>query len=260
MKMRRLLIGVAILSLLVPDKIWAWGQKGHDVITYIAECHLTPKAKKAVRQVLGGHSMMYYSSWMDNMVSVPEYASVRTWHYANVDEGESYETMEKCPTGDICTALPEIIEKLKSRELSDSLETLYVKFLIHLVGDVHQPMHAGRLSDRGGNEFHVKWFGTPTNLHSLWDTALIESLRKWSYTEWQQNIDIASEKEIAEMAKGSVMDWFNQTVNLGKTIYLNVEEDGNYSYDYMLENYPIVEQQFLRAGYRLARLLNEIYG
>ncbi len=107
-----------------------------------------------------------------------------------LDAGETYESMPKNPTGDVLTALNEIISKLRSGTLSDSMQTLYVKFLIHLVGDIHCPMHTGHLSDLGANKISVTWFGKPTNLHAVWDDMLVESAKKWSYTEWVDNIDI----------------------------------------------------------------------
>ena len=249
-----------LLFLIVNSSAWGWGPKGHDIVAAIAEQHLTPKAKKSIQAILDSHSLVYYASWMDQVMKHPEYASVQTWHYANVDEGESYETMQKCSTGDVYTGLTTVIEGLKSRELDDSLQRLYVKFLIHLMGDLHCPMHAGRLSDRGGNDFPVQWFGRPTNLHSLWDTSLLESVRSWSYTEWRDNIDTANETQIAEKTTGDLLDWLNQTVDLCKEIYLKTSENENYSYDYMYEYYPVIELQLQRGGYRLARILNEIYG
>ncbi|MCD8071950.1 MAG: S1/P1 nuclease, partial [Alistipes sp.] len=111
----------------------------------------------------------------------------------------------------------------------------------------------------GGNLLKIKWFGNPTNIHSVWDTALIESVRKWSYTEWRDNIDILSKEEKARLAEGTPLDWLNETVNLCKQIYMEVEEGENYSWDYMYFNFPLLELQLQKAGYRLARLLNEIY-
>ncbi len=237
---------------------YGWGDKGHAIIVSIAERHLTPKAHKNIQSILD-HPMVYYASWMDNVRSNPLYAETASWHYANVDEGESYKTMTKNPEGDVYTKTVMVIDRLKDRSLNDSLKTLYTKYLIHLVADLHCPMHTGRLTDLGGNKFPVKWFGQPTNLHAVWDEKILESAHRWSYTEWCENIDVAGEKERLVMASGTPSDWLNQCVDICKKIYLNTQQDTNYSYDYIQSHIETVETQLLRAGYRLAALLNEIY-
>ncbi len=248
------------VAVLTSGKLWAWGPTGHDAIAYIAECNLTPKAQKVLRGILDGHSLVYYSSWMDNLRSIPAYDTTSTWHYANVDEGYTYATMPKNARGDVVRAVQQIVEVLHDKSLNDSIRNTYTKFLIHLVGDLHCPMHAGRLSDRGGNDHPVRFFGRPTNLHAVWDSDLIEAARKWNYTEWQQQLDICSKKEQRQMAAGRPEEWFDETVSAAKSIYESTPVNSNLSYDYVFFNTPVVERQILRAGYRLARLLNEIYG
>ena len=245
---------------------FAWGQKGHDIVASIAEKHLTRKARKNLNVILGGKSLVYYSSWMDNVQNSPYwnggYDRTKTWHYFNVDEGYTPETMPRNPNGDVLSALDMLIDSLgnHSSELSDSVKFDYLQMLIHLVGDVHCPMHVGRLSDRGGNELCVKWFGSKTNLHSIWDSKLIESVHSWSYTEWQQNLDHCTKTEFKEMSSGTPEDWLRETWRITVGIYDYVKPDENYSYKYRYDYAPIVEHQLLVAGYRLAALLNRIFG
>ena len=237
----------------------AWGQKGHDVTAYIAEKHLTRKAAIKIEKVLNGHSPVYYSNWLDNASNTPEYAYSKTWHYLNVDEGYTLETMPKNPDGDVLTAVTAIYDKLRKGGLSPEEEELNLRMLIHLVGDMHCPMHTGRLSDRGGNQRPVTFFGSPTNLHSIWDTALVEAAHKWSYTEWQQQIDRLPAKEVAAIQQGTPADWIAETVAICSDVYDRTPEGAKISYDYVAEAAPLIEQQFLRGGLRLARLLNELY-
>ncbi|WP_295991002.1 S1/P1 nuclease [uncultured Alistipes sp.] len=237
----------------------AWGQKGHDVTAYIAENHLTRKAARAVDRVLRGHSPVYYSNWLDNASHTPEYAYTKTWHYLNVDEGHTIETMPKCADGDVLTAVTTLRDKLAQGGLSPEEEETSLRMLIHLVGDMHCPMHAGRLSDRGGNRRPVLFFSTRTNLHSVWDSSLVEAAHKWSYTEWQQQIDRLSEEEVAAVQAGTPADWIAQTHAICEKIYAETPEGAKLSYDYIAAQAPVIEQQFLRGGLRLARLLNEIY-
>ena len=122
--------------------IYAWGPVGHDVVAAIAEQHLTKKAKKEIDRLLDGKSIVYYSSWMDNIQNSPYwengYNATKTWHYANVDKGFTYETMSKNPKGDVVTALETLTDAMKNnyKELTDSMKVDYLKMIVHLVGDM----------------------------------------------------------------------------------------------------------------------------
>ncbi len=257
MKMKKLLTLLA--SVMLVQGAFAWGQKGHDVVACIAECHLTPEAAAKVEKALGNHSLVYYANWLDNASHTPEYAYTSTWHYLNIDEGETYESMPKNPKGDILTALAQIIGKLREGGLSAEEEAFNLKMLIHLMGDLHCPMHAGRLSDRGGNNVPVTFFSKPTKLHSIWDTDLVESAHRWSYTEWRQQLDRVTEEEAAAIAAGEPEEWLRETHAICVEVYRKTPEGTRISYDYIAEAAPVIEQQFLRGGLRLARLLNELY-
>ena len=152
-----------------------------------------------------------------------------------------------------------MIEKLKSGKLSPQEEDIYLRYLIHLMGDLHCPMHTARLSDLGGNQVPVKWFGSQTNLHKLWDSQLIESVRKWSYMDWREQIDRCSKSERVAITVGDVYDWFIESHAISKRIYEGTPQGSNQSWDYMFEWYPTVEEQMRRGGYRLAYILNNIY-
>ncbi len=130
--------------------------------------------------------------------------------------------------------------------------------LVHLVGDMHCPMHTGRLSDRGGNNRPVVLFGRPSNLHSIWDSGIVEAAHKWNYTEWQQQIDRRNQ-DIETIQAGTPTDWLLETQRICNEVYEKTPEGTKVSYDYVNKYAPIIEQQFLRGGLRLAHLLNEIY-
>lgn len=251
-----LLVG---LCLLFARGVFAWGQKGHDVTAYIAECHLTPEAAEKVHKALGGYSPVYFANWLDFASYWPEYAYSKTWHYLNVDEGKTIETMPKNPKGDVLKAVTEITEKLKSGKLTPDEETLNLKMLVHLVGDMHCPMHLGRLSDLGGNLRPVRFFDRETNLHSVWDTNLPEAVRNWSYTEWKEQIDRLSRRGDRRNHGRRAADWVKETHDICKEIYASSPEGTKIEYDYIFKYTPVIEKQFLRGGHRLARLLNEIY-
>lgn len=253
-------ITLLLLLLCISISASAWGPKGHDAVAYIAEKHLSKKTRKKVQEVLDGHSLVYYANWMDNASHTDEYAHTKTWHYVNVDANEeSYAASVKEPKGDVVTAINDIVAALKSGELTLEEEQSNLKMLIHLVGDMHCPMHAGYKSDRGGNGTQVKYFGSSKKLHSVWDSEIVESAHRWSYQEWQEQVDRASKKEVRAMAQGTPNDWIEETVVLSRNVYENSPRGVNLSYDYVAMYAPIIEEQFLKGGIRLAKLLEEIY-
>lgn len=256
--MKKLFIFLA--GLLAAQSVLAWGQKGHDVTAYIAECHLTPEAAEKIDKVLGGHSLVYFANWLDIASHTPEYAYTSSWHYLNIDAGKTLGTMPKNPDGDVLEAVTSIAEKLRARDLTPEEELIHLKMLIHLMGDMHCPMHTGRLDDLGGNKRPVLVFGKASNLHSAWDTAIVEAAHRWSYTEWQEQTDRLSDDEAVLIQAGEPRDWLIETHAICRAIYEATPEGTNISYDYVDRATPVIELQFIRGGYRLARLLNEIYG
>ena len=267
--MKRIIFTILSISMLLNSiSAFAWGSKGHDIVAAIAEQNLTAKAKKNLDQLLEGKSIVYYSSWMDNIQNSPYweygYNKTKTWHYANVDKGFTYETMAKNEKGDVITALNMLTAELTENydNLTDSMRVDYIKMVVHLVGDLHCPMHAGRLSDRGGNEYKIKWFGQNTNLHSLWDSKLIESARTWSHTEWRDHLDIVDKKYKKAAIQGAYEDWFAATVENAAEIYDYVERNGTDKldpYQYIYDFSPMLEEQLLLGGLRLAHVLNSIF-
>lgn len=248
-----------LLCLCCSHAAFGWGQKGHDVVAYIAESHLTPEAAAKIEKLLEGHSPVYYSSWLDTASHTPEYDYTRTWHYLNIDEGKTIETMSRNPAGDVLSAVTEITAKLKAGGLSPEEEALNLKMLIHLVGDMHCPMHLGRKSDVGGNRYTVQMFRSPTSLHSIWDSSILEAGHKWSYTEWKQQIDFLDEDDAELIAGGDPKEWARETHAVCIQVYKETPEGSEISFDYVAKFTPVIEQQLLRGGHRLARLLNDIY-
>lgn len=247
-------------ALLIPAMSLAWGPKGHDTVAYIAEKHLSKKTLQKVSEVLEGHSLVYVANWMDNASHTDEYAYTKTWHYVNVDPEEgTYANSVKATSGDAVTAINALVENLKSGELTIEEERAQLMMLIHIVGDIHCPMHAGRKSDRGGNGTKVKYFGSQKKLHSVWDSEIVESAHRWGYSEWQEQVDRATPKQVNAMSQGTPNDWIEETVALANMVYESATTTSNMSYDYVAEYAPIIEQQFLKGGIRLAKLLEEIY-
>ena len=251
-----LLLGILISS----GEAFGWGQKGHDVTVYIAENHLTPTAKANITELLDGKSMVYWANWLDNASHTPEYAYSKTWHYKNIDDGIDYDKAPKHPDGDIVRAIYQQVEVLQNDKASKDDKQLALKMLEHLMGDIHQPMHMGHASDLGGNRWTVNYFGRDTNLHSVWDSSIPESAHKWTYTEWNEQINRATPEEIEIiLEEGTPEKWGEETYNICKTIYAVTPQGTKISYDYVSQWAPLIESQFLKGGLRLADILNSIF-
>ena len=124
---------------------------------------------------------------------------------------------------------------------------------------MHQPMHMGHLSDLGGNKWQLRFFDRGTNLHSIWDNSLMNSGHAWTYTEWQQQLDRLSPEQEAAETTGNVDDWARQTHEIATRVYDYFPIGAKVSYNHIAHWTPVIEQQILRGGLRLARILNAIY-
>lgn len=238
---------------------FGWGQKGHDVTAYIAEQHLTPTTLAKVTDILQGKSMVYWANWLDNASHTPDYAYTKTWHYKNIEDDERYEEAHANPAGDVVTAIRAQQAILADENASTDDKSLALKILVHIVGDMHQPLHMGRGSDLGGNRVKVTYFGREHNLHSLWDSSLPEAAHKWGYTEWQQQIDRADESEQIALIAGTVDDWAKESMAISRAVYRDFKPGISLSYDAISAAAPVIESQLLKAGLRLAHLLNTAF-
>lgn len=250
---------ISLLTLLaLPASMLGWGQKGHDVTAAIAERHLSPQARAMADSLLDGRSLVYWANWLDNASHTPELSYSLTWHYKNIDREQTYETAIKHQAGDIVTALRANIDILRNPRAGQKEKVLALKMVIHLSGDIHQPMHLGHATDLGGNKVPVKFFNSPTNLHSAWDSHLPESAHKWSYTEWADQLDRVSDMDVALLTSGNIDDWAEDTYKICSDVYDCTPKNYVISYDYIARWTPVIEQQFLKGGLRLARILNSI--
>lgn len=258
MKLKTTLLAALLIMTCATEGL-AWGQKGHDTTCEIAQRHLTRKAKKKITKLLDGKSILYWSNWLDNASNTPEYAYAKTWHYKNIDPGQTWEQGPVEPQGDIVNQLERIIRELKTLRLTREAQQLRLKMLVHLMGDLHQPMHLGHLCDLGGNRWKVVYFKNETNIHSVWDSQLVESAHKWSHTEWADEIDRENKQSVKQITEGSIESWGRETFAIATEVYAGTPEMSNLSYSYVQRWTPIVEQQFVRGGLRLAHVLNDIF-
>ena len=241
------------------DNEFFWGQTGHRVVGEIASQNLSKKAKRNLEKLLGAEGLAMISTFADEIKSDKKYDAYSPWHYVNFNEGETYETSEKNPKGDLVVGIEKCKEVILNPSSSKEDKIFYLKMLIHLVGDLHQPLHIGRAEDRGGNSIKVEWFWEGTNLHSVWDTKMIESYGM-SYSELTSNLNKFSKAQVKAIQEGSVLDWVTETRVLTMKVYESAKSDEKLSYRYMYDHFDTVKQQLQKGGLRLAKVLNELFG
>ncbi|QSS97519.1 S1/P1 nuclease [Psychroflexus sp. ALD_RP9] len=236
-----------------------WGQNGHRVVGEVAEQYLTKRAKRKISKLLDGQSLAVISTYADEIKSNNKFDKFKPWHYANVDFHMTYLESKPSEKGDIVIGIKKCFEVLKDKKASKSDKVFYLKMLVHLIGDMHQPLHFGKKEDRGANDFKVKWFYKNSNMHRVWDTEMIRSYNM-SYSELADNLDPLSKHQLVEIQKGSLLDWVEDTRELTIKVYNSAEANENLSYKYMYQWFEVVKLQLNKGGIRLAIILNEIFG
>jgi len=236
-----------------------WGPTGHRTLTKIADKHLKKSVKRKIKKLLNGQSLAYVSTYADEIKSDKKYRKFSAWHYVNFPIGMKYEDSKKSKYGDLAVGIKTCKSKILDNNTSKEDKAFYLKLLIHLIGDLHQPLHIGRKEDKGGNTIQVQWHKHGTNLHRVWDEDMIN---QWDmgYEELAQNAKPLTKQQIKEIQKGTVVDWINETRQLTIKVYASAKKGDNlswkYSYDYF---HPILEPQLEKAGLRLAKVLNELF-
>jgi hypothetical protein len=150
-----------------------------------------------------------------------------------------------------------LIAALKSKKLTAKDESEHLKMLIHLIGDIHQPLHVGAAGDKGGNDIKITWFRSESNLHRVWDSEMIDD-SKLSYTELAESLEMPDQTKIASWQRTSVQQWATESISYRDNVYKY--GNGKLGYKYTYENFHIVRFRLLQAGVRIAGVLNEIYG
>lgn len=259
MKTKFRLILTAALAVVFTLPASAWGRLGHDAVAAIAEKHLTPRAKANIERYLGNHSIVYYASWMDWVREMPAYKHSSRWHASDVDSLGVYYPSKK---RDAVEGLKKTLENLRHhKELTDSAVADNIKLFVHIVGDMHCPGHAFYT---GYDQKHIKFKlnGKNAQVHDFWDNWVLDQ-HPWQYKEYADQLDRYTEKEIAEIQKGTPEEWATESGKAITKTYGWFENGRDYnkseSYSRILGGEKIAHERIVRAGYRLARLLNEIF-
>jgi hypothetical protein len=274
MKSRLLAFAVTALAAIAPSPALAWGKTGHRVVAAIADTQLSGLARAQIAQILGpGESLADVANWPDEMRSDPSpYWQKKSppWHYVTLN-GISYDHAP--PEGDALAALAGFRKTLRDPKASLADKQLALRFVIHLVGDLHQPLHVGKCCDRGGNEVKVTWFGKSTNLHSVWDSALVDE-EQLSFSELADKLERhTSDAQRIAWWDINPRDWISESGQIRDTLYPppvkastesnRYAKDGEklpaLAYAYVYKFTPVMERRLSQAGVRLAAYLNAIY-
>ncbi len=251
-----IVVCLSVLMLNLPAA--AWGVTGHRVVGLVAQNHLDKRTKRKIAAVLDCNSLAEIANFMDDVKSDTLYNHTHDWHWVTIPEGQTYEQTTKNPKGDIIMEITEITAALKSRTLSPIAESEHLKFLVHLVGDLHQPLHVGDRDDQGGNRERVTWFGQNSNLHRVWDSDMIEG-KQLSYSDLTGFLNEPSKAQIKQWQAMSTLEWAAVSQGLLPQVY-TLPEDKKLGYRYSYENFDTVQQVLMQAGIHLAGVLNDIYG
>jgi len=228
---------------------YAWGHKGHEIVAEIANKFITESTRDSINKYLDGLTFEQAATWMDDVKSDDSYNFMKTWHYVNIEKGKSY---IKTDTPNIINQLEIAIANLRVRKSKEETKrNLLIVF--HLIGDLHQPLHAGYANDRGGNSLVINSNGKPSNLHKIWDSEIIEHGKINA-----ESVLILMEKNKSKInSKIDVLDWLNESRNKLDVVY--EIKDNSIDRAYFDKNTDLVKMQLFLAGNRLAIILNEIF-
>lgn len=264
-----LLIGLAVF-LANPIQARAWGYEAHRIIAEIAEQFLEPEIAPQVRELLAIENVTTLadvSTWADEIRL--QRRETGPWHYVNIPitlptgEPTAYDAARDCPLDACVVAKIEEFERtLRDHLLPERQRLEALKYIVHFVGDAHQPLHVSNNHDHGGNDDPVIFMGLQTNLHAVWDSSIIAPAVRGNERAYAlQLVQSISEEQHQRWSEGSLISWVNEGHEIAaRTIYGELPYIGKLPDDYETKALPIVNEQLKRAGVRLAAVLNACLG
>lgn len=259
MRYAKALVMLSILCIIIWQPVKAYDKTGHRIVAQIATNNLTAKARTEIEKVLGKNGLVYYANWPDEIRSNPAYNYTTRWHFYNIDKDLTAEELD----GEYNNALSSknnllfAIDSLTSVLKKNKKDSLALRFLVHLIGDLHQPLHLGKEADLGGNRIRIKWFNDSINLHSLWDTYMV-NIEQMSYTEYATYLSDAGNFKQLKSESTDVKSAFKRSYLLSRRVY-NYPYDGKNAYGYYYNFSGDVKELLTRGGCLLANILNTIY-
>lgn len=270
-RLRLLLSLFSLLSWIDPQIAGAWGVIGHQAVGLIAEKELTPSNRLAVLDLLNGENLDSAAVWADKIKSIPSWNHTRSYHYADMPDDMDYMenlqnlSPQELAYGDTVRALLKAEDILRDSGSNRADKRFALKFMAHFIGDIHQPLHVGRVEDKGGNTILVEWFGGKSNLHAVWDTLMIATFvernneinkKPVKLQDYMAALRTPLKKEISKWQNSYVLTWFKESLMQRNGAYSG---DANESELYFNKNFNLPNEKILRAGYRLGAWLNSIF-
>jgi len=277
-----LLLASALAAL--PCAADAWGFTGHRIVAEMAYARLSENAKQGVRFILGLETLSRISTWPDEIRSDEDERYRRTfaWHYIDIPDGETSATAARSPNGDALSALQAMEKVLRSRFADPAQKRDALSFVVHILADIHQPLHVGNPRDRGCNACMVLWFGERTNLHAVWDAGLVDRLQL-SYSEYARSLlQGMTEDQARAWATGNYEDWIAESQAYRRKVYpapvrsaqsgaavpycasdseqiIDDQARPSLGFEYLHRQRPLLDQRLRQAGVRLALTLERIF-
>lgn len=278
------LIGISMLFVIsfLPNVSFGWGALGHWTMARLAQTGLSPVALQKVNTLLEKRPLAYFSTTPDDWRYQTKWKFTSHYHFETIPDGYSYlNTLatlsdKQKANGGVVLALIRSVEILKQAKYTGNTPEVRnaLIFLIHFVGDIHQPLHVGKPGDSGGNAIRVNWLGKKTNLHAIWDTLIIlnghqdivedneiveSSVRYASHLA--QKFNGAESEELHEamnqpFSENSIEDWIHRQMEIRQALYFGYNKDQN---EYTENFIEIVDYQLYLAGVRLAQILNTVF-
>ena len=259
-------LALVLLLLLIPSSLYAWAREGHEIIAILAEQRLHPDVRDTVVALLDGPTFVEAATWADKVRNI----QTAPWHYVNIEITETeYDAARVCPLDQCVVGQIERFRRVLANTNGDMRKRQKaLKYLIHFVGDLHQPLHAGENDDHGGNDVEVEFLGEtidpyshkPWNLHRVWDSGILD-VRDGDAHQYSERLNTWLKSQPAgAFQDGSVVDWAMESHDIARDHVYVLPEDRKLGDDYYRTNLPVVDQQLAKAGVRLAKLLNEALG
>ena len=240
---------VSVVMLSSAGPAFAWGPAAHDAVARVAAQRLTPAAQKEVSSLLGAQSMSDVAVWADEVRNTT-HTQTTSWHFTNIPlTSAGFSRSRDCQGNCIVAAIERQLATLQDRTRPRVQRQEALKFLIHFIGDLHQPLHAADSRDRGGNDRSVAPIGGATNLHAAWDSSFVERLFGGLQTQRE-----------SDLVTGTFADWANESLRLARDlVYVQVKGDNAIVGGERQEAVRIIEKRVARAGVRLANVLNRAF-
>lgn len=256
-----LVLVTAIIA--IPRPAEAFGPSGHRVAGHIAERHLCPQTREWLKPLLGGLTLAEAGLWPDRIRDQPEWLHTKPWHFINVEIGEWVELAAKRDDDNVLAALARFERELRDARLPTRQRALALRFVIHFVVDIHQPLHVGLREDHGGNTIDVRMGHRASNLHAVWDAEVLRRPDGPAPVDWARQLEDPPPGVLARWQRATPLDWARESLALRGQVYAfprPAQGPALLDAAYLDRARDIVDQRLLQAGIRLARRLDEALG